>query len=423
MSRKPDYLFFEYELCRVLEGTLENAKADVEAIHADRFQYISDEELAEHVFSKHEVLPLLLHTNRMEMETHETQVDVRYDQMRYIRNRNRPCLIPGLRVTVSIPFEGDETLWKCRPSRYTLNPPCATIKSGRGDNPGHLEISWEKPSDSIDDGAQAKKLIDDTLKEINVHMKRINDEVKAHKKNLKVTISSCVTNRRERLGKHDSIAKVLNIPLKRNPNAPDYSPLRIKRKTIKPLPNSSKRNPEPGIHEKDYEHILKVIRHEGRSFEATPKTFAKHDEEELRDIILAHLNGHYEGQATGESFRKSGKTDIRIEDQNRAAFVAECKVWRGESEINKALEQLLGYLTWRDCKASLIVFNKRNARFSELRTKLPEAIRSHQLFQKELGEQELGEWRFQMQSAEDADRRVVVHVFLFNLYVSDDKGD
>jgi hypothetical protein len=46
--------------------------------------------------------------------------------------------------------------------------------------------------------------------------------------------------------------------------------------------------------EDDYEFILKVIRHEGRTYETTPKTFAVHDEEELRDIIVAHLNGHYE---------------------------------------------------------------------------------------------------------------------------------
>jgi hypothetical protein len=47
--------------------------------------------------------------------------------------------------------------------------------------------------------------------------------------------------------------------------------------------------------EKITEEQVNVIRHEGRSFEATPGTFVKHDEEELRDIILAHLNGHYEG--------------------------------------------------------------------------------------------------------------------------------
>jgi hypothetical protein len=73
-------------------------------------------------------------------------------------------------------------------------------------------------------------------------------------------------------------------------------------------------------------NILTIIRHDGRTFEATPKTYAVHDEEELRDIIRAHLNGHYKGDATGETFRRAGKTDLRIEAESRTAFVAECKV-------------------------------------------------------------------------------------------------
>jgi len=188
---------------------------------------------------------------------------------------------------------------------------------------------------------------------------------------------------------------------------------------VKPLPATSNKPAEPGIRDEDYNHILDVIRHEGRSFEATPRTFAKHDEEELRDIILAHLNGHYQGQATGESFRKTGKTDIRIEDQNRAAFIAECKVWRGESELGKALEQLLGYLTSRDCKVALIVFNMRNTRFSELQTKLSEAMTSHLLYLNKVSGQQPGEWRFQMRSVEDKNRLITVHVFLFDLYTRD----
>jgi hypothetical protein len=78
-----------------------------------------------------------------------------------------------------------------------------------------------------------------------------------------------------------------------------------------------------------YVDILKIFRHEGRTWESTPKTYFVHPAEELRDMLLAHLNGHYEGVATGETFRMSGKTDIRIEDNSRAAFITECKIWEG----------------------------------------------------------------------------------------------
>jgi hypothetical protein len=159
-----------------------------------------------------------------------------------------------------------------------------------------------------------------------------------------------------------------------------------------------------------------AARHVGRTFETTPKTYSKHDEEELRDILLAHLNGFFEGGATGEAFRRTGKTDIRIEDKERSAFVAECKVWSGAGEIAKALEQLLGYLTWRDSKAALVIFNKSVAKFSDLPERMCQAILAHRFFISVANVGQLGEYRFTMRSAEDEGRRVIVHAFIFNLY-------
>ena len=142
-----------------------------------------------------------------------------------------------------------------------------------------------------------------------------------------------------------------------------------------------------------------------------------HNEEELRDIVLANLNSVYEGDATGEQFRKKGKTDICIEDSNRAAFVAECKIWRGEENLTAAVDQLLGYLTWRDCKTALIVFNKEISGFVPLQPKLEEALREHAMCEGPITCGQAGEWRFRFRSAEDTDHKVTVHVFFFNLFI------
>ena len=163
--------------------------------------------------------------------------------------------------------------------------------------------------------------------------------------------------------------------------------------------------------------MLSVIRHEGRTFETTPKTYAVHDEEELRDIMMAHLNGHYEGAASGEAFRKSGKTDIKIEDRERAAFIAEFKIWRGSKELAAAIDQMLGYLTWRDCKAALVIFNKDNAKFSEVLSKIPDVLKGHPKFKSEISPGNSGEWKVQLQSSEDEGRLVTVTVFAFDLFV------
>ena len=78
----------------------------------------------------------------------------------------------------------------------------------------------------------------------------------------------------------------------------------------------------------------------------------------------------------------------------------------------------LGYLTWRDCKASLVVFNKEISGFTELLEKVPATLHSHPFFVKDVGQKGGGEWRFIFRSEEDEHRQIAVHMFLFDLFVS-----
>jgi hypothetical protein len=239
-------------------------------------------------------------------------------------------------------------------------------------------------------------------------------------KNLPNSIRSLIEARRKRLTIQDNLSEILKIPLRHNPSAPVIQSIQIQKRIVKPLPLPpiSSQKPEWGIEESDYEDILTIVRHEGRTFEATPKTFAVHDEEELRNIILAHLNGHYRGDASGETFRRSGKTDIRIEAKNRAAFVAECKIWKGQKTVSDSIDQLLIYLTWRDCKTAIIIFNKDIAGFTDILQKTKTAIESHSCFTKMVLETDQGEWRCIFRSKEDDARLLQIHIFHFNLYLS-----
>lgn len=411
-------LFKSYDLTEGLRSNLQRARQDVDEIPEQRFVNASDDEIVDHVYSKREVVPLALQEEATAMNTRESEVDVRHDFRRAVFDTSRPCMVAAVEVTVSIPFTGSPDLWNCRPNRWSMNPPRAKIRSAGHDVlSGFVEIVVDSPADTVGDGSQLKREVDNTIQSIKQYLENIRSQVDTHAGELKEAIRQQIGSRRERLGKHAAITKVFDIPLQRNPDAPAVSPLPMMRKLVRPIPSASSRPPEPGIRTEDYEHILDVIRHEGRTFEATPETFSKFDEEELRNVILAHLNGHYKGGATGETFRKSGKTDIRIEDGNRAAFVAECKVWRGAAEIGDALDQLLGYLTWRDCKAALVVFNKDVAGFSALQKKLEDVINEHANRERQLTSAHPGEWRFEFHSAEDKERKVDLHVFVFNLFV------
>lgn len=417
MYSRDNVLFHKGDLSVTLRHQVAQIPIKVDAITKDQFLVSSEEDIFENIIGQVEIDPLVIYEDRMEMESRETKSDVSGSKERVFFGDKGPIYVDAVEVTISIAFTGDPGLWDLRPDHWTSVFPHAKIHQPGKDGIGFLTIVFTQLKDESSN--KIKSGLDEELERIRIYLKSQKQQVDSFNASLPGYIQSAIKARKEKLKTFDGIIEMLGIPLKRREDAPLIEPIPIKRKLIRPLPPPPKSGfkPEPGITVQDYEHILSVIRHEGRTFETTPKTYAIHGEEELRDIMLAHLNGHYQGTATGETFRRSGKTDIRIEDQNRAAFVAECKLWRGKEELFKAINQLLGYLTWRDCKTALILFNKEITKFNDLLIKIPEALRAHQKFKRALTEGVDGEWRFEFFSEEDESRQVIIHVFIFNLHI------
>jgi hypothetical protein len=410
----PDYLFSGNDLFSYLQVELQRARGTVDSIPENQFTHSPDEEIFQHVFSQLHKEPVEIREDLMERESEEVEVYVNASIYRDYSGH-----VPGLRITIIVPYIGNPYLLQCKPISRTSMPPRAQLSSSRHDAfDGSLKLVFERPSDSLGDGQEIKQSINREIENIKKYLGFVRNDLEQYDLKLEGTIRQAIEQRRERLEKHGEVFEALDIPLKRDVSAPDISKLPIKKKMVRPLPSPPKGDPEPGIREEEYEYILKVIRHEGKTFETAPETFAKFDEEGLRDVMLGHLNGHYEGQATGETFRKKGKTDIRIEDENRAAFVAECKVWGGDKVIQDAVDQLLGYLVWRDCKTALIIFNKTVSGFSKIQERLPEILKAHPNCISESKTSELGEWHFNFRAEDDEDRRIKLHIYLFNLYVN-----
>lgn len=88
-----------------------------------------------------------------------------------------------------------------------------------------------------------------------------------------------------------------------------------------------------------------------------PSIYKDKGEEDLRDHIIMTLDPNFEyGSVTGETFNKTGKTDIQLRHDSSVVFIAECKFWTGEKGFLRTIDQLLNYLTWRDTKTSVIMF-------------------------------------------------------------------
>ena len=234
--------------------------------------------------------------------------------------------------------------------------------------------------------------------------------------NLKRNAKAAVDSRRERLLADRNL--VANLPFKiraRPDNKQTYvAPIHRKPIQVQRPRTTEAFKPEPTLAEADYQHILTVIEGMTQTMERNPTTFAKLDEEALRDMYLVPLNGHFEGAATGETFNAAGKTDILIRDGDRNIFIAECKIWRGAQYLNEAIVQLLSYLTWRDTKTAIIVFNRKKG-LSTVLTSLQETMNAHP--QRKHGPKIEGDTRFRyvFGNPSDPSREVIVTVLVFDV--------
>ena len=195
--------------------------------------------------------------------------------------------------------------------------------------------------------------------------------------------------------RHDEVAKkeefMQKIGFKVNPAHDEFlmpSPIK-KRRIPKPVSETSKTKEKeliPILQEEVYSDIIEVIYNVGKAIERKPSIYRDKSEEDLRDIFLLFLETRYESTSgVGEAFNHTGRTDILLKyaPDGSNIFVAECKIWAGKKGLFDAIDQLLGYLTHRDSKTSLIIFVKRKDFLPVLETTETE-IKSHPNFRSQI---------------------------------------
>ena len=262
--------------------------------------------------------------------------------------------VDGVIAEFYFPFTGEADLFKCRASTFSMGVyPEITV------NKATVSFRIERSLSEMNNANAKDNLIgslDHALKEIRDGLSYANNDVTAFNNSLKQQAMKWLEEKKKKVEAYFSIATMFEVPIEKKEYAQTHIPLK---RNIVPVAKHYESSNYYGISDGDYKDILDSIKHTGSTYERTPSSYKALHEEDLRNTLLAALNATYKGDATGETFRNRGKTDICIERENRAAFVAECKMWTGQKEVGKAIDQLDGYLTWRDCKTALIYFVRR----------------------------------------------------------------
>jgi len=209
--------------------------------------------------------------------------------------------------------------------------------------------------------------------------------------------------------------EALGVPVTRREQVSETFTVPVKKRPLivtKPAASSRAYKPEPALDAEVYRHILRVCHDCGLEIERHPSIYAGKSEETLRDHFLMVLSPHFQS-VTGETFNKKGRTDILIRHDAANVFVAECKFWKGQRAHTKTIDQLLGYLTWRDSKAAILCF-VRNRELTPVLTSLVTATRSHGCFTRDEGEAADGWYSFQFHLPSAPDRRLQLAVLCFH---------
>lgn len=376
MARE-DYLFTGPDWHSVDRHQRQQMVAEIEKVEPDRLLNTSVDDLALYFSEKYKIDAPVLDEENLVVDQREKQIDVSRDPNRQIRDRSRPFYITGSEIEVEIPFTGEAEAFKIQPNPYTPSPPRACAR-------GNL-LTFTVVGTNLE-ATQVRGEIERTVREVQSYLTNLRANVAGLNGQLQREARTAIEARRNKLLANRNTVASLGFKMKERQNAPKtYVPPEVRKKIspVMPPASSAPYKPEPALGQNDYEHILGVMQGMTQVMELSPSAFHDVDEEALRSHFLVQLNGHYQGQATGETFNYEGKTDILIRSEGRNIFIAECKFWSGPKKLAETIDQLLGYSSWRDTKTAVVVFN-RNRNFSKVLAAIPDAVRAHPQYKKDL---------------------------------------
>jgi hypothetical protein len=400
-------VFGERELREFLEVSKFNVAHSIESEKDDYILNVNEDDYIAHKVSEATVDNLEIHVDDIYASSSEQMIPAErfpWDFHVYSGKSYKKDVIK-----FHVPISGDIQLLHCIPSSRIMWS--MEIEVNR--NEFCFEIINFR--DNADEIVRRK---DENIRSILQQYENVRTEVERANSSLEQHIRNAFNSRKQRIQKSSGVLASLGVPVKKSSAPPETFSVPTPQKRKKPILNKpsvkeSGFTPEPSLDQSTYIDILKLIHDVGKEFERLPSLYAGKEEEHLRDHFLMMLEPNFEGTATGETFNKTGKTDILLRHEGSNVFIGECKFWKGEKSFLSTIDQLLGYLTWRDSKAAVIMFVP-NKDFSSVVDTAKEASPKHSNFLKYVDEKDETWFDYEFHLDGDRNRVVKLAVMLYH---------
>ncbi len=406
MSQEP--LFNKYQIFGVVQGQTEAVKKRVQSIAPNALLNAPEDDLLKALVEEFRLnVPVIKDEELYIAQSGETQVDVSRDPMRLILDRSQSFHIPGNKTVIAVPFEGDAEFFNIQPQTYSLSPPRGEVTRGE------ILLTYIRTDQNAD---AIKREYQSTVTSIKQYLSSLSQSASQFNNQLEGLVRSHLKARKDRLLADAGMTAAIGLPMKKREGFPTTYAVPVSRRApkIEEIKIGGAFKPEPTLSAEDYEEIVRIMKNMVHVMELSPHAFQNMGEEDLRSHFLVQLNGAYKGDATGETFNFQGKTDILIRHSGKNVFVAECKFWKGERALLETIDQLLSYLSWRDTKAAVLVFN-RNANFTGVLAKIRETVKTHPRFKRDLGKSDESTFCYIFAQPNDANRETTVTVLAFDI--------
>jgi hypothetical protein len=397
-------IFAEGDLSAALQGQLSKMQHEVDSEPKNRLLNVNKVEYVDYLVQTYAVDPLEFAWNDVTVTDREAMIPAeRFPQMFDVyAGKSYPRQV----ITYHLQFRGEPDLLKMTPSTRLLWSTDVGVSNG---SVTFDVVSWR------DDPEEITRQANDVLSNIRRQSEYVSSGVKDFNERLPAAAQAVVEQRKKQHLQQSSLLESLGVPVKRSNRTPEtFAVPTVKRRVVvKPSSPDAAYAPEPTLDTSLYTGILQLCRDAGIEMERHPRIYADKDEETLRDHFIMVLSPHFDS-VTGETFNRSGKTDILVRHETANAFVAECKFWSGAQAFIKTIDQVLSYLTWRDSKAAIVLF-VRNKQLDPVLDQIAPSAERHSCYVSTAASNGEGWDNFNFHLLNDHTRGVRLAVLCFHL--------
>lgn len=387
--------------------------SEIESVSENYILTVSEEQYSEYLINKYSIELPEIHFSEVYADSYEKEVSAEDYPSRFDVYRGEKYKRTVIQFFV--PVSGNSEVLKYFPG---IN----SITIGGGITNFEVENSNLKLEliDFYNHADKVKQIFDENVNNSHRKYDDLLSDIKIFNNSLSCHIEGKINEIKGKFLQKNEFMYSLGVPIKKKLDTPQTFSvpkpnLRTKISIVKPSVSNEIFKPEPTLTIEIYNQILKLINDIGKNFERLPSTYNNKGEEDLRDHIIMTLDPNFEyGSATGETFNKNGKTDIQLRYDSSVIFIAECKFWSGERGYLKTISQLLNYLTWRDTKASLIIFVKRKE-LSTILIKVKDVTSSHKNYLSFVSKSDENWFNYKFHLNGDKNREVMLAIQLFHL--------